>query len=187
MENLKNHLNLIIKTYADTLMSFFMYWLMQTPLKSLDEAYLLFIAGTIVVLFTFIVIGIPLVVLSFSIEALFCQGETFLEKWKYRMEKRKTRMPIIQKEWPNSFLYRYLNQLHYMMVFFMTMSSILSKSASLLWIGFPSLILIIVRDKRIKKKFNYELYANKDIALNLIAIYIAIFLMIHYLVNHSLK
>ena len=184
MENIKY---LITKAYIAPMINFLMYWLMQTPLQSLDEAYLFVIAGTIGVVFTIVVIGVPLDTIILLFQSQFCPGETVKEKWKYRMEQRKIRKAIIQREWSNGFLYRYFTQLNYMGVFLFTLGAFFLKSADFFWMGFPYLVLIIIRDGRIKKKFNYELYANIDLALNVIAIYITIFLMIHYLVNHNLK
>ena len=184
MENIKH---LIINAYIAPMINFLMYWLMQTPLQSLDKAYLFVIAGTIGVVFTIIALGVPMDIVTLLFQTQFCPGETFKEKWKYRMEQRKTRKAIIQREWPNSFGYKYLNQLNYMGVFLFTLSAFFLKSADFLGMGFLFLILIIVRDNRIKKKFNYELYTNIDLALNLIVIYITILLMIHYALNHSLR
>lgn len=184
MENIKQF---IIKIYVAPMINYLMYLLMQTPLQSLDKAYLLVIAGTIGVVFTIVVLAVPLDVITLLVQAQSCPGENFKEKWKYRMEQRKARKAIIQKEWPNSFLYRYFTQLNYMGVFLFTLSAIFLKSAEFFCMGFLFLILIIVRDHRIKKKFNYELYSNVDIALNLITVYITILLLIHYALNHSLR
>jgi len=184
MENIKY---LITKAYIAPMINFLMYWLMQTPLQSLDEAYLFVIAGTIGVVFTIIVLGVPMDIVTLLFQTQFCPGETFKEKWKYRMEQRKTRKAIIQKEWPNGFLYRYLNKLNYMGAFIISLGAILLKSVSFLCIGIPIFILVIVHNNRIKKRFNYELYANTDLALNLVAFYIMMFLLIHYVLNHNLR
>jgi len=184
MENIKH---LIINAYIVPLINFLMYWLMQTPLQFLNKAYLLFIAGTIGVVFTIVVIGVPLNAITLLFQSQFCPGENFKEKWNYRMEKRTTRKAIIQKEWPKGFLYRYLNQLSYMGVFVFGLGAVILKSVDFFWVSFNFLILIIIRNKKIKKKFNYELYANIDLLLCLIVGYISIFLIVHFLVNYNLR
>ena len=184
MENIKH---LIINAYIVPLINFLMYWLMQTPLQFLNKAYLLFIAGTIGVVFTIVVIGVPLNAITLLFQSQFCPGENFKEKWNYRMEKRTTRKAIIQKEWPKGFLYRYLNQLSYMGVFVFGLGAVILKSVDFFWVSFNFLILIIIRNKKIKKKFNYELYSNIDLLLCLIVGYISIFLIVHFLVNYNLR
>ena len=187
METIKYYFNLFITTYGNFLFNFFLNLLHHSILKNLNEAYLYFIVATLTFLIMVISFIIPAGILSCLIETLFCPGNTFEEKYKSFIEKRRIKIAKNTKEWPNSFGYRYMNQLSYIMILTGIISSIISKSFDILWFGLPFIILAVIHDHRIKKMFKYELYIWTDLCLYFIAIYISAFVFVHFCIHHILK
>ena len=185
MENIKYYFNLWINRYCDFLLNFLMNWLHHSPLKTLDEGYLYFVAGTLSIIITLMLL-IPVGELMSSVYIFFSPGNTFKEKFRSYIRRRKIRTLKYRKNWPNSFLYKYLIQMSYISFLIPLIGSILLKSLNILYIGLPYLAMIIVHNKKVMTKFNYKLKYKIDFSLYIISVYISLFLLVHFLVNYNL-
>lgn len=186
MENIKNYFDLTLDTLVNNSMDFCIYWLQKTPLKYFHIAYTKLFAAAIAFLFFFVLvlfIGISIMLLSSSI---FCKGDTFSKKLKNAYKKWQKEMAARAKEYPNSFMYRYLNQLSFMYMSVVVFGVFALKDLNVLWIGFPTLIFSILHDHRIKKKFNYEFNARIDSLLLAIALFISVLICIHFFIIHKM-
>lgn len=182
MENIKLYLYSIFDKFIPGMMNFFVYWLMQTPLKSINIIYSYIIAATIIfIVFAILLISLVLF-LSLIFETAFCEGNNISEKYKNAAQKWKNRITVRRREYPDSFMYRYTNQLSFMMISIFIITAIGLKDMQILWCCIPNLVLVILHDHRMRKRFNYELSAVIDPYLSLIGLFITIILVIHFLI-----